>query len=153
MCGFEDPDLLVKCADPRIRIGTKMSRTPYTGEFSPTEKCKFVPVADPSLEVSNRISLVTTLHVADKDEGMMAGPLLRILLVLQLASQAARCKLGQFRFRVYRIRIRYGFRLPIFNRDSSRAIRIPDQDLRRLAHKARSVPLPSVQDPDSGLCH
>ncbi len=30
-------------------------------------------------------------------------------------------------------------------------VRIPDQDLRRLAHKARSVPLPSVQHPDSAV--
>ncbi len=35
------------------------------------------------------------------------------------------------------------------NPDASGRIRTPDQELRRLAHKARSVPLPSGQDTDS----
>ncbi len=71
-------------------------------EFGPTKK-RFA--SDPSLKSAHRISLFTTKNFADKDEVIMAGPLLRILLVLQLASQAARCKLGQFHTRVYRIRI------------------------------------------------
>jgi hypothetical protein len=33
-----DPDPLVRCTDPRIRICTKMSRIPNTGRYKPTRK-------------------------------------------------------------------------------------------------------------------